>query len=432
MQLSKNSEALSLTSGNEVLPSDSNGFDLNTFNQVLCLELQQTGKDNVLAAVKLLEQRSDVLCVGPNYIYELEDEPEYLVVDSSSYLPTNSMRSVTTNDTHAGNQWAIEKIGLSDAWEITTGANRTVTVGIFDDGVDASHPDLEDKVNAGISITFNAQGTVSTPATDDPDGHGTMIARIIGADTDNNEGISGVNWNVELVSIRMEHTGGVIDTSTAARAIDYARSQGIKLLNISYNFAMSAYWTEECTEEYPVDLCLNHVIKNYPGLIICSAGNGKDNIDNDDTRYPSSFDLDNIIVVGASTPADTVWSAGSENGSNYGANRVDLFAPGVIIYSTMSTDVCTSSTCSATTHLAEGYHRGMGTSYAAPYVTGVASLIWAKYPSLSAVEVKNRILNNVDVANSFIGKCSTGGRLNAYKALHNHTFSISCEYGDIT
>lgn len=140
-----------------------------------------------------------------------------------------------------------------------------------------------------------------------------------------------------------------------------------------------------------------------------------------------------MIIVGASTSADTIWYINSKQGSNYGQERVDLFAPGVNIYSTMSTSVCLSPTCKDfNNHYYSGYHKGMGTFYAAPFVTGVASLIMSKYPNLSIAEVKERILSSVDVRSGLIGKCATDGRLNAYKAVHDHFYNGTYEYAGLS
>ena len=148
----------------------------------------------------------------------------------------------------------------------------------------------------------------------------------------------------------------------------------------------------------------------------------------DSMLYPTCLDIDNMIVVGASNTYDNRWY-----GSNYSVEIVDLFAPGAAILSCYPTTLCDPdghTTEIPDYHHSYGYHYSTGTSFAAPYVAGVASLIWAKYPTLTAEEVKARILNGVDVGSGFLGKCSTNGRLNAYKALCNHTYSSSYEYSD--
>ena len=124
------------------------------------------------------------------------------------------------------------------------------------------------------------------------------------------------------------------------------------------------------------------------------------NIDNT-SKYPASYNLSNMIVVGSiDINNDKALT------SNYGSSTVDLFAPGVGIYSTVPTDT---------------YDYKSGTSMAAPYVTGVAALIKSIRPQLSSLEIKKLILNNVDIISNLTGLCKTGGKLNAYKALRAAT-----------
>ena len=407
------------------------GVNLDTFNQILLLELEETGKDKVLAAIKMLAQRADVLYAGPNYIYSIDMDSVTSNENISAYLQETSSRTVTTNDTYAGNQWAINKINLPSAWQITTGTGDAVTVGIIDYGVDASHPDLEDKVSNGIRIYHS--GTMNTTgATDDQMGHGTMIAGIIGAETNNNLGVSGVNWNVNIVSINLYDPSHKPTTAALLKAVNYAENEEIDILNCSLDIQITLDDNCNSDSEYN-DCCLYHGIKSYTGLLVCAAGNDNSNIEEESYHWLASYDLDNIIVVGASAEDDTMWYADDEHASNYGSEKVDLFAPGANIYSTMSVDVCPSShNIYCGYHISNGYHRGSGTSYAVPYVTGVASLIMAKYPNLEPHQVADRILDGVDITDAFIGKCDSHGRLNAYKALHDHTYASAHDYYDET
>lgn len=434
MLLSKNTELTNRTSDNDELHSELETVDLSMFNQVLCLELEQTGKDNVMEAIKLLEQHPDVLCAGPNYTFTLENEPIYSVPDIPSYLPENSLRSVTTKDPYAYKQWAISAIGLSDAWAVENGTNNRVVVGIIDGGIDASHPDFNangrQRVDANKSQSFDDFGRPSSEsAIEDEYGHGTMVAGVIGAYTNNNKGISGVNWNIDMVSLRLiPDQRGNYSMSQILSAIEYADEQGIEILNISGAATIDlSEWREQCTANNPYPECIKHRIEQYPGLIICAAGNTYDNLDNIDTYYPTSYDFWNIIVVGASTRNDVPWIGDltdddpKNDGSNFGQSRVDLFAPGHEIYSCFP--------LSLNSNLG-GYAYDTGTSFAAPYVTGVISLIWAKYPNLSAEEVKRVLMNSVEMKPAYLGKCVTGGRLNAYCAIHDHNSLLGCDYND--
>ena len=404
--------------------------------QILYLELSQTGIDKVFEAIKLLECRADVICASPNYLYTVKKPTTNYTFETSEYLQVMDLRSVTTNDPYRGYQWALEKIQLTQAWGITTGTERRVSVGIIDGGVDAGHTELNGVVNSSKSATIHKRlDVISENEETDTSGHGTMIAGIIGAKSNNYIGVSGINWNVDLVSLRMNCDGEPLSSAMIITTINYAEEQDIKVLNLSLRLELSEDWDEQCDHEI-YDNCLYHCVSNYSGLVICAAGNDDVDIDEASTENsgelnPVTFgtvchDLDNVIVVGASTQFDYKWSQ-----SNYGSEQVHIYAPGEAIFSTMSRDRCNSNECIGLgSHFYEGYHADSGTSYAAPYVAGVASLIWSKYPDLNAAEVKERILNGVDMKTSFFGKCVTGGRLNAYKALHNHDALLGYDYND--
>lgn len=354
----------------------------------------------------------------------------------------------TPNDTYYTDsfQWAVDKIQLPDAWDITTGSN-TIRVGVIDSGIDASHPELQNRVNRELS-----QGFIdSVSPLVDPIGHGTHVAGIIGAQGNNSAGISGVCWNVEIVSLRTINDNGDVDMDAVVAAINSANSKGIHILNISLGSNMP-----EHTEDEEFSAALRTAITNFSGLVVCAAGNNPfysdpvlwqlSNTDNIPI-YPSCIldangqNLDNVISVGASTNADNMYAA-----SCFGRTSVDLFAPGTSILNCYPTELCctdtncdspnhTDATRSATTHSADGYHSLSGTSMAAPHVAGVAALLLSIHPELTAAELKQAILDSVDIiydanGNSVFGNlCVSGGRLNAYKAL---TSSVVHNFGPWT
>ena len=224
--------------------------------------------------------------------------------------------------------------------------------------------------------------------------------------------------DITMVSLRVTDEYGDGYSSSVFFAIDYARSKNIPILNISLG------WILALDSDY--DMALGSVISNYPGLVVCAAGNIKQgnvplNIDVDYV-YPASYSNSNIITVGASDSTDA-----KRFSSNYGATSVDLFAPGDNILSCYPVAKCQNGThdTAGTVHYVNGYHYLSGTSMATPYVTGVAALILAKYPTLSPAQIKARILDSVDPISALSGYCVTGGRLNAYKALHNHSYTYT-------
>ena len=336
-------------------------------------------------------------------IFKMKNKLEKLDFIENVDFDFNTFVNASINDTYATSQWEISHLGLNNAWDISKGSND-IKVGVIDTGIDASHPDLSGKVNSTLSKSFieSSQGS----ALEDRNGHGTFVAGIIGANTNNNAYVAGVCWNVNLVSLKTQKIDNTGSTSNLAAAINYAKGNSIDILNMSVG-------------TYGYSSALENAIDNYDGLIISSAGNNT-NTDNV-FHYPSGFDNSNIISVGASIYNDSIWVEYENNeiveGSNYGKNTVDIFAPGGDIIGLGSTSV-----------FSNGIATGSGTSFAAPYVTGVAVLIKAKYPSLTPLQIKNRILDNC-VSSSFLSNyCGTGGVLHANYALTNQLHSHACSY----
>ena len=331
----------------------------------------------LISVFEALEQREDVYMVLPASVYEACKSPVDPLYE-------------------AGFQWAIDQISLPDAWDITTGSS-TVYVGVIDSGIDTTNPDLQVRVNTSLSKSFVTSDT--DPFTD-LTGHGTGVAGIIGAKGNNTTGITGVCWNVQLVSLKVTNTESA-DPALIAEAIEYAQQEGIDILNISYG---SYSYNEDIQTE----------ISEFNGLVVCGAGNDGKNTDLYPC-YPASLNNSNIISVGASNESDNggTWynSVKKVNeGTNYGLTTVDLFAPGVDIYTTAGS----------------GIGKGTGTSFAAPFVTGVAALLLSEYPDLSAVQLKRLIMENVDMISGLNGICVSGGRLNAYESM-----ALVCEVADI-
>lgn len=346
--------------------------DPSTFNQILCLELPGNSKAGVLEAIAALQKRDDVLYVGPDY-----------------YMYGHS---TVPNDSFIGDQWAVNKISLPLAWDITTGSS-SVTVGVVDSGISSVHPDLLGNLNIGLSYDFVTNQPCGTSIYA-PAIHGTQVAGIIGAVGNNKSGVAGVCWDVTLISLRVlgENLGGYM--SDVIEAINYAESKNIDVLNLS--LGNPEIPSSDTSPMYAA-------IGNYSGLLVCSAGN--DNSDNDETPiYPAQLPFSNIISVGASTEADQRWidpDPKYNRGSNYGEFSVDLFAPGDNI----------QTTAGAT------YVPFDRTSAATPFVTGVAALLLSIHPELTPAQLRQVIMDNVDQVAAFADICVSGGRLNAYKAL---------------
>lgn len=240
--------------------------------------------------------------------------------------------------------------------------------------------------------------------------HGTHVAGIIGAIRSNSIGIKGVADHVLIMSLRAVPNGDERDKDVA-NAIRYATDNGVKIINMSFGKAYTQ-------DKKAVDEAVKYAV-NKDVLIIHAAGNDNENLDVV-ANFPNRIYADGSgtaqawIEVGASSfKNDETLKAPF---SNYGKTSVDVFAPGVKINSCVP---------------GSKYAMLDGTSMAAPVVAGVAALIREYYPQLSAVQVKEIILNSVvKIDHSvnlntplgiksipFANLCNTGGVINAYQAL---------------
>ena len=226
--------------------------------------------------------------------------------------------------------------------------------------------DYEDK-----SERYYGNNDVAGP---DPS-HGTHVAGIIGAERNNGIGVNGVASNVRIMAIRAVPNGDERDKDVA-NAIRYAVDNGANIINMSFGKSYSPY-------KEVVDKAVAHANKNNV-LMVHGAGNSAQNTDTT-ANYPtdkySSVISDSTATLWLSVGA-TSWKPNQEfvaNFSNYGDQTVDLFAPGVDIYSTMPENK---------------YKFQEGTSMASPVVAGTAALIMAYYPELTANQVRRIILEN--------------------------------------
>ncbi len=237
--------------------------------------------------------------------------------------------------------------------------------------------------------------------------HGTHVSGIIAADRNNELGIKGVADKVKIMVIRTVPDGDERDKDVA-NAIRYAADNGAQIINMSFGkpYSPEKEWVDEAVK----------YAQSKGVLIVAAAGNDSENID-EHPHYPTKQYLKggqaaNWITVGALS-----YKSGEDMVapfSNYGQGNVDVFAPGVDIYSTVPDSK---------------YEEQGGTSMASPAVAGVAALIKSYYPGLSAAQIKEAIMKSVDVIQDqvkqpgsdalvpFSSLCVSGGVVNAYKAL---------------
>lgn len=349
--------------------------NIEEFRRILSLKLSQHSKENVLKSIRKLEKRPEILSAEPNTLISIAS-------------------ANTPNDTNYFAQWGLDKIGIKNAWALCDNIDR-VRVGIIDSGIDANHEDLDDNIStADLHRDFSEGREVYVDTPTDVIGHGTHVAGIIGAESNNGIGVTGINWNIELISLKVFDDTGVGDARNLGLAVNFASQNEITLLNYSGG-------------GYVENNNVKKAIKNYSGLLVSSAGN--DNIDTDyKAHYPSSYEYDNIISVGSTNSDDERSEFDGTAKSNYGSKSVDLFAPGSRILSTFPNN---------------SYASLSGTSMATPMVTGVASLIMGRNPSFTVSTVKNILLSAVDQVPGIRNLCRTSGRLNAEKAFNNFSFN---------
>ncbi|HEX5501992.1 MAG TPA: S8 family serine peptidase [Thermomicrobiales bacterium] len=307
-------------------------------------------------------------------------------------------------------------IAATRAWDLTTG-NRNIVVGVVDSGIDLTHPDLVANLwtaPAGWSLNGCGPGTHGFSAVRDEQtgvvahdcapqdtfNHGTRVAGIIGALGDNGQGVAGVNWQVQLMGLKFLDPTGAGFTAQAVEVIDYAvqaRRAGVNIV------ALNNSWN---TFDFSQALRDEIALADQAGILfVAAAGNGDANgvAENLDLTpvYPGSYDVPNVIAVTATDNRDAHASF-----ANYGARTVQLGAPGVGIYSTI-------------TVAGGGYSYGTGTSFSAPFVTGAAALVLAAaWPApLDVASLKARLVSCGDPDPSLVGITVSGRRLDVYQAL---------------
>ncbi|HEV2800241.1 MAG TPA: S8 family serine peptidase [Pyrinomonadaceae bacterium] len=319
------------------------------------------------------------------------------------------------NDPLFNEQWSLlntgQRAGMAGAdvcatraWTKTKGT-RKVVVAVIDTGVDYTHQDLrqniwtrpaslapytdEDLGEFDDQHGFDAADNDGDPM--DDNGHGTHCAGIIGAEGDNSDGIAGVNWEVEIMPLKFLGRNGSGTTKDAIECINYVVARKKAGVNVRI---ISASWGSTARSR-----ALGDAIKRAGEegiLFVAAAGNSSTN---NDARphYPSNYDLPNVLSVAALTRTDVL-----ARFSNYGAKTVHIAAPGAEIMSTWP---------------ANQYEEHSGTSMATPVVSGVAALILSVNPDLSVTDLRKRLLETVDKLPALDGKVSSGGRVNAARAV---------------
>ncbi|MEW6482380.1 MAG: S8 family serine peptidase [bacterium] len=311
---------------------------------------------DIFEIISSLKKNPDVVYAEPNYIRHI---------------------CISPNDPDFSKQWGLNKVSAPSAWDISTGTDNVI-IAIVDTGVDYTHPDLAGKVIKGRDFVNNDNDPM------DDNEHGTHVAGIASAITNNAIGIAGLAWNCKLLAVKCLDDKGFGNDADIDKAIRYAADNGAKVINMSFGGEdVGETIKDACDYAYNKGVFLVAAAGNYPQIPYGSE------------CYPAAYD--NVMAVAATNQSDR-----KADFSNYG-NWVDVSAPGVDIYSTIRNN---------------SYAYKDGTSMATPFVASLGGLIFSKNPLWN----NNMVMRAIKEGGDDIGEYKIGRRINAKKSLN---FNIS-------
>jgi len=373
---------------------------------------------NAQIGAEVIEEPSPVVPELNDYLMKIPDdmnEEEAVqfydnspLVESAILDFTGIKISATPTDSLFGNQTYLKTIKAEDAWNTTTGSSN-VKIAILDTGIDKSHPDLINNIiPEGYDFVNNDYDS------SDDNGHGTMVAGIIGA-TANDGGIVGINWKVSIIPIKVCDSKGICDPKDIIKGLSYAKNLSAHLANLSF----SGKYVDQTKSQ--IDKLKSNFQKatSSTTLYIISAGNTGENqpalnideIPETSFVYPAQVPISNKIVV---TGVDNSTPPNPWERNFYGENSVDITAPAY----------------GFSTHPEGLYAFSEGTSISTATVSGVAGLVLVRFPGMryNPVDLKFQITASTDYFSNLCNIVSTCGRVNAYYAvksiiLKQHAFS---------
>ena len=253
-------------------------------------------------------------CAGSLYV-----EPNFLL-QAADTIP---------NDPDWSLQYGLVNIRAPQGWDLSTGSAAMI-IGIVDTGVDYSHPDLAGKLLSGYDFVNNDDNP------QDDNGHGTHVAGIAAASSNNSLGVAGVSWGARILPVKVLNATGSGTYANTAAGVIWAVDHGAQVINLSLGGTGPSSILEDA-----VDYAHSH-----GAILVAAAGNAGTNFVLYPARYP------NVVAV-ARTDSANHW-----DGSNYGP-EVDLSAPGTSIYSTVI----------------GGYDYKSGSSMSTGFVSGLAAVL---------------------------------------------------------
>ncbi|WP_070962575.1 S8 family serine peptidase [Vibrio sonorensis] len=304
-------------------------------SQIVIATFEHHGRETAIA--NILKTSGYVEFAEPDYVVEPIAQP---------------------NDPSFGNQWHHNNVNSQQAWDVTTG--NSVLVAVCDTGFDVNHPDLGP--NLRTDLAFNAND--GSNYIFDANGHGTGSAGTLGAVGNNNTGVAGASWSVDIIPVRIaiSDSNSSAYISTMATCIEYAADNNARIVNLSYGGIQ--YATIDAAAQY---------LRARNGLLFMSAGNSGQ-------EHPTYPDYTSFVGVGATNRSD-----GRASFSSWG-NYVDITAPGVEIL---------------TTYPNNRYVYYSGTSFSSPLTAGIAALMVAANPNITPSEIENGLFSTaVDIGTS--------------------------------
>jgi subtilisin family serine protease len=378
----------------------------------------------VRGAVASLRRNAAVRNAEPDWLVEVTatpNDPEFSLQWSDSNIgqvvPVQNVNEEFEGKPMPG--IAGDDANVLKAWEVTTGS-PAIVVGEVDAGVDYNQPDLRGNIwsNPGhvlgcepLSHGYNVLTEACEPMDTEAKpsgfprttygGHGTHVAGIIGAVGNNGSGVAGINWRTTILPVKWlssaAEPGEVANLIAGIEKLRQARDEGVNIRVVNDSAVSASHVPDALLMQAVEKLAARDI------LFVTAAGNTHENDDKpSETRYPCAYGLPNELCVTASNDEDALAKF-----ANYGAEKVNLAAPGVGIYSTLHNGPAGE----------EHYGYLSGGSMAAAQVSGAAALILSSVPSMTATQLKADILEHVTKVPALTGMVSSGGILNVCDAI---------------
>lgn len=312
---------------------------------------------------------------------ELRAMPGVLSVSPAQKVKLSAADSASSiTDPHYSDQWGLSKAEVPKAWNLGA-TGKGITVAVVDTGVDINHPDLQDNVVSG----YNAiTGVTGLSATQDNNGHGTHVSGIIAAEL-NGIGVVGVAYQAKIMPIKTMDRSGEGTDDVIADGIVWAADHGAKIINLSLGSDTQEEILKEAVQ-YAID---------QGCLVVAAGGNKEDNLTT--ITYPAA---DPQVLAVTATDANDNLASFSLTGPSAG-----LAAPGKHIVSDYWDN-------------GSGYATSDGTSMAAPFVAGVAALVWSTHPDFSADHIRQVLEDSaIDLGSPGRDSSFGYGRVDAYWAV---------------